>query len=75
MRGDAEDVLPKIVAPYNVESLPAVAEHILGMMFRTSPEGAAATLRSRAERPDYTDLLAQPRMTTASRMRKREALG
>lgn len=29
------------------------------MMLRRSPEGAAAALRSRAERPDYTNLLAR----------------
>ena len=29
------------------------------MMLRTSPEGAAAALRGRIERSDYTDLLAR----------------
>lgn len=37
--------------------LPAVAEHVLGMMRGTSPEGAAAALRGRAERPDYCETL------------------
>lgn len=58
MRGYAEEVLPKMVAPYNITALPAVAEHVLAMMLRTSPLGAAAALRARTERPDYTDLLA-----------------
>lgn len=58
MRGYAEEVLPKMVAPYNIKALPAVAEHVLTMMLRTSPLGAAAALRARAERPDYADLLA-----------------
>jgi hypothetical protein len=36
----------------------ALAEHVLAMMHGTPPEGAAAALRDRAERPDYTELLA-----------------
>lgn len=54
----AEEVLPKMVAPSTIERLPAVAEHVFGMMLGTSPEGAAAALRGRAERPDYTESLA-----------------
>lgn len=57
MGGYADEVLNKMVAPYNVQALPAVADHVLAMMRGTSPEGAAAALRGRAERPDYTDLL------------------
>jgi 3-oxoadipate enol-lactonase len=57
MGGYAGEVLNKMVAPYNVQALPAVADHVLAMMRGTSPEGAAAALRGRAERPDYTDLL------------------
>jgi pimeloyl-ACP methyl ester carboxylesterase len=53
----ADEVLPKMIAPYNVEALPAVAEQVLGMMRRSSPEGAAAALRGRAERPDYVEML------------------
>lgn len=53
----ADEVLPKMVAPHNIAALPAVAEHVLGMMQRTPAEGAAAALRGRAERPDYRDLL------------------
>lgn len=55
----ADEVLPKMVAPYNIEALPAVADHVLGMMRHTLPEGAAAALRGRAERPDYVDMLAR----------------
>lgn len=58
MHGYAEEVLPKMVAPYNINALPVVAEQVMAMMLRTSPQGAAAALRARAERPDYTDLLA-----------------
>jgi pimeloyl-ACP methyl ester carboxylesterase len=57
MGGYADEVLPKMVAPYNIEALPEVAEHVLGMMRGTPAEGAAAALRGRAERPDYTELL------------------
>jgi pimeloyl-ACP methyl ester carboxylesterase len=53
----ADEVLPKMVAPANIEALPAVAEHVLAMMRRSSPEGAAAALRGRAERPDYIEML------------------
>jgi pimeloyl-ACP methyl ester carboxylesterase len=54
----AEEILPKMLAPRNIAALPAVAEHVLGMMRRTHPAGAAAALRGRAERPDYEGVLA-----------------
>lgn len=57
MAGYADDELPKMVAPHNIEALPAVAKHVLDMMRTTPPEGAAAALRGRAERPDYVDVL------------------
>ncbi|MEV7971215.1 alpha/beta fold hydrolase [Sphaerisporangium sp. NPDC088356] len=66
----AEEVLPKMVAPYNIEALPDVAAHVLGMMRSAPPEGAAAALRGRAERPDYGDLLpeiAVPALVVAGR--------
>lgn len=53
----AEEVLPKMIAPYNIEARPTVARHVLAMMRATSPEGAAAALRGRAERHDYTEML------------------
>jgi pimeloyl-ACP methyl ester carboxylesterase len=53
----AEEVLSKMVAPANIDAMPAVAKHVSTMMRSTSPVGAAAALRSRAERPDYLDLL------------------
>lgn len=58
MAGYAEEVIDKMVAAYNVTALPDVATHVLGMMRATNPEGAAAALRGRAERPDYRDSLA-----------------
>ncbi|WP_210573211.1 alpha/beta fold hydrolase [Streptomyces sp. GESEQ-4] len=54
MRGYADEVLEKMVAPY---ASPQVKAHVHGMMTATPPEGAAAALRGRAERPDYRTLL------------------
>lgn len=58
MDGYAAEVIDKMLAPYNVTALPEVAAHVLGMMRSTDPEGAAAALRGRAERPDYRETLA-----------------
>jgi pimeloyl-ACP methyl ester carboxylesterase len=57
MSGYAHEVLDSMVAPATVADLPAVAGHVLGMMLAAPPEGAAAALRGRAERPDYTAML------------------
>ncbi|MEJ8651207.1 alpha/beta fold hydrolase [Streptomyces sp. MS1.AVA.3] len=57
MDGYAHEVLAKMVSPHTIASQPEVAAHVLGMMTSTAPEGAAAALRGRAERPDYTELL------------------
>jgi pimeloyl-ACP methyl ester carboxylesterase len=54
MSGYADEVLWKMVAPHNAGP---VSEHVSRMMHNAPPEGAAAALRGRAERPDYTDLL------------------
>ncbi|MGW7351988.1 alpha/beta fold hydrolase [Streptomyces sp. NPDC054784] len=53
----ADEVLDRMVAPYNVTALPQVAADVRAMMRTTPPEGAAAALRGRAERPDYRELL------------------
>lgn len=58
MDGYATEVLPKMLAPRTIGQMPDVARHVLGMMQATAPEGAAAALRGRAERPDYTGTLA-----------------
>ncbi|SED84533.1 Pimeloyl-ACP methyl ester carboxylesterase [Streptomyces sp. 2112.3] len=57
----AHEVLDKMVSPDTIAARPDVAAHVLEMMTTTPPEGAAAALRGRAERPDYTELL--PRIT------------
>jgi 3-oxoadipate enol-lactonase len=49
----AEEVLYKMVALGNTEA----ADHVLRMMKAAPAEGAAAGLRGRAERPDYTETL------------------
>ncbi|MDX5570228.1 alpha/beta hydrolase [Streptomyces sp. ID05-04B] len=54
MRGYANEVLEKMVAP---TAHPEVKAHVHRMMTSTDPEGAAAALRGRAERPDYRPLL------------------
>ncbi|MGV9888793.1 alpha/beta fold hydrolase [Streptomyces sp. NPDC003395] len=59
LRGYADEVLEKMVAPYADD---AVKAHVHRMMTATSPEGAAAALRGRAERPDYRDLLTRVRV-------------
>ncbi|MDX8036129.1 alpha/beta hydrolase [Lentzea sp. BCCO 10_0856] len=53
MSGYADEVLWKMVAPHNI----APGEHVARMMHNAPPEGAAAALRGRAERPDYTAVL------------------
>ena len=60
----ADEVLPMMIAPSNIEALPQVAQHVLTMMRATSPDGAAAALRGRAERPDYVDMLSRVEVPT-----------
>ena len=64
MAGYATEALPRMMAPHNVESLPGVARHVLGMMRATPPEGAAAALRGRAVRPDYAPVLRRAAVPT-----------
>ncbi|MEU2288883.1 alpha/beta hydrolase [Streptomyces sp. NPDC013178] len=61
MRGYADDVLEKMVAPYADAEIKA---HVHRMMTATPPEGAAAALRGRAERPDYRPLLTRVTVPT-----------
>lgn len=53
----AIEVLPKMITPGNIKSQPSVAAYVLNMMQNTPSEGAAASLRGRAERRDYVPLL------------------
>lgn len=59
MSGYAQEVLPKMIAPTTIQDQPQVAAHVLRMMRETQPAGAAASLRGRAERRDFTPLLQQ----------------
>ncbi|RBQ16034.1 alpha/beta hydrolase [Spongiactinospora rosea] len=64
MDGYAAEVLNKMISPANVAALPEVAAHVLAMMRGTAPQGAAAALRGRAERPDYLGSLARATVPT-----------
>ncbi len=55
----ADEVLAKMMTPANIGSQPAVAGHVLAMMRDTAPIGAAAALRGRVRRPDYTPVCAR----------------
>ncbi|WP_285475579.1 alpha/beta fold hydrolase [Amycolatopsis sp. NBRC 101858] len=55
MHAYADELLPKMISRSTRATRPDVEAHVLKMM-RTAPrEGAAAALRGRAERPDYTE--------------------
>lgn len=60
----ADEVLSRMVAPATIRHLPDVAQHVLGMMSGTSPAGAAAALRGRADRLDYVEMLTEIRVPT-----------
>jgi pimeloyl-ACP methyl ester carboxylesterase len=62
MAGYADEVLAKMIAPATITRQPEVAAHVAGMMRGAPPAGAAAALRGRALRPDYTDVLGQIRV-------------
>ncbi|MFD1213680.1 alpha/beta fold hydrolase [Arthrobacter sp. GCM10027362] len=57
MHGYAADVLGVMIAAYNVEKLPEVADKVLQMIRRSPAAGSAAAMRGRAERRDFTDTL------------------
>ncbi|GHB58015.1 alpha/beta hydrolase [Streptomyces cirratus] len=59
MKPYADEVIDKMLAPYNVTGMPGAAASVMAMMRATDPEGAAAALRGRAERPDYRPALAR----------------
>lgn len=57
MQDLAEELLPRLLAPQTIASHPDVVDKVRHMILQTKPEGAAAALRGRAERRDYTPLL------------------
>jgi pimeloyl-ACP methyl ester carboxylesterase len=50
----ADELLPKMISPKTRATRPDVEDHVRTMMRNAPAEGAAAALRGRAERPDYT---------------------
>lgn len=57
MQDLAEELLPRLLAKETIVSHPDVVDRVRHMIVLTKPEGAAAALRGRAERRDYTPLL------------------
>jgi pimeloyl-ACP methyl ester carboxylesterase len=57
MAGYADEVLERMVSPATLARAPETGRHVHRMMRGAPPEGAAAALRGRAERPDHTGLL------------------
>ena len=57
MKDYANELLPRMIASETLANKQTVAQHGYDMMCKTSPKGAAAALRSRAERQDYTPYL------------------
>ncbi len=57
MQEFAEELLPGLLTKETRASRPDVVEKVRQMILHTAPEGAAAALRGRAERRDYTPLL------------------
>lgn len=57
MAGYADELLPKMISKQTRASRPDVEAHVRAMMRNAPKEGAAAALRGRAERPDYTPAL------------------
>ncbi|WP_410673009.1 alpha/beta fold hydrolase [Amycolatopsis sp. cmx-4-68] len=49
-----EELLPKMISRHTRATRPDVEAHVRRMMRNAPEEGAAAALRGRAERPDYT---------------------
>lgn len=57
MQKYAEELLPRLLARETIAAHPDVVDKVRQMIVQTKPAGAAAALRGRAERPDYTPLL------------------
>ncbi|WP_372670913.1 alpha/beta fold hydrolase [Amycolatopsis kentuckyensis] len=53
----ADELLPKMISKRTRATRPDVEAHVRRMMRNAPKEGAAAALRGRAERPDYTPAL------------------
>ena len=64
MKTYAQEELPKMITPSNIQRLPEVAAHVMEMMTSTPPQEAAAALRGRVQRRDYLPLLAKIQVRT-----------
>lgn len=64
MDGYAHEALERMMAPYNVRSDPDAAAALLAMMRNAPPDGAAAALRGRAVRRDYSPVLRDAKLPT-----------
>ena len=53
------EMLPKLIAPASLKENPEIAVDVFTMIARTPPAGAAAALRGRAQRKDYTESLSR----------------
>ncbi|WP_370966758.1 alpha/beta fold hydrolase [Amycolatopsis sp. cg9] len=60
----ADELLPKMISKQTRATRPDVEAHVRKMMRGAPKEGAAAALRGRAERPDYTPTLARVAVPT-----------
>lgn len=60
----ADEVLPRMLAPASIRSLPAATRHVRHMMATAPHRGAAAALRGRAARPDYVPELTEIKAPT-----------
>jgi pimeloyl-ACP methyl ester carboxylesterase len=58
MDGYAAEALPMMLAQGTIRDRPEIAERVRAMMRAAHPDGAAAALRGRAERPSYEETLA-----------------
>ncbi|HLZ62462.1 MAG TPA: alpha/beta hydrolase [Ktedonosporobacter sp.] len=59
MHDFAEEMLSRLLSPQTRASQPEVVDKVRHMILGTKPEGAAAALRGRAERRDYTSMLSE----------------
>ncbi|MFI7483618.1 alpha/beta fold hydrolase [Kocuria sp. M1R5S2] len=62
MEAYGRSVLGRMLAPATVESQPGVAAEVLAMLQAAPAKGAAAAMRGRAERRDFTEVLRDARL-------------
>lgn len=60
----AEQMVPKLLAPASLTSMPRVVDHVHAMTRGSPPDGLTAALRAMRDRADSTDLLASINVPT-----------